>query len=158
MYALQQQQQQQQQLVPQAYQPAAAAPQLHQPGANPIGMCLFRDGKPDYDPSHAAAAIKSQLANSYWAPCPITTSGSPAAPAGVPLGTVPPSAAAAPAAPPTADAAASAAVSGTAVSAASTAAAEPVQSMAAIRSPEAFVKAEGPATQVCCRPCVWIVF
>jgi hypothetical protein len=68
-------------------------------------------------------------------------------------------AAAATAAPATADSAASAAVSGSAVSAASTAApAEPMQSIAAIRSPEPFVKAEGPATQVCYRAqVVWEV-
>jgi hypothetical protein len=111
-----------------------------------VGMCLFKDGKPDYNPYNAAAAVQGKLANSYWGPCPMTTtSGAPGAPAGVPLGPAPPTSTA----PPTAAAAAGVdGVSGSSVSVASAAAAEPAQSSAGIRSPEAFVKAEGAATQV----------
>jgi len=135
-------------VMPQGYQLPMPMPQQPPAAATmPLGMCLFnKDGKPNYSPWDAAAAMAGKLGNSYWGPCPTTTAtGVPTAPA------LPPAAAS----PPSADAAATAAaaaspapVSGSSVAAASTAAAEPATSSAGIRSPEAFVKSEGPATQV----------
>lgn len=176
-------QQQQPYAAPQQ-QPQAAALQGMQSGASPgLGMCLFKDGKPDYNPWNAAAALKGQLLGSYWAPCPMTTTSGSGGPAGVPLGPAltptPPTpaapaapdpaaaapaavatAAAAPAPAPVAAAAATdlAAGSGSSssnpVSVASTDGADPVQSSASIRLPGAFVKADGPATKVCVCVCV----
>lgn len=135
---------------PQGYpQPQAVMPQ--QPVTPPmaqltgtpqgLGMCLFKDGKPDYNPMDAAAFMQGRLANSYWGPCPYNTNTGSGAPAGVPVGPDPAAAAAAVQPSP-------APVSGSSTSTASAEAAAPVQSTAGIRSPEAFVKAEGAATQV----------
>jgi PKD repeat protein len=135
--------------TPQAYAQPHAMPQqpMGQPtaGATPqtMGMCLFKDGKPDYNPMNAAAFMQGRLTNAYWGPCPYNANTGSGAPPGMPVGPDVSAPAAAAAASPS-----PAPVSGNSVSAASAEAAEPVQSSAGIRSPEAFVKAEGAATQV----------
>lgn len=144
--------------------PAAVPPQgIRAAGAAPpppLGMCLFTDGKPNYNPYDAQAALEGKLPNAYWGPCGNPANGF-AAPPGIPTAPALPAAPPAPAPPPVAATPAAAAGSepvatttSSGVSASITAAsvsgaeAAPATSMAVIRAPEAFVKAQGPATQV----------